>query len=209
MHGSVISASAALLILLPSCMNLVASKNTYTAATSSSAVIVNGAAIRMQLKPEGTSGANYALSAMVVTAAVATFDGPFKWRIEGTGEFGKQESLIVHRIRTRTTITKRDEWYPVNYLGKRAEFTRKKNETGQVRAVYSIPGLLEVMPKKDGALQIDVDLTVVGNHHNERKWVRFRMNPSQKRADEFIFLPTEIVQSIGKSPGDWVESGWD
>ena len=35
------------------------------------------------------------------------------------------------------------------------------------------------------------------------------MNPAEKRQDEFIFLPTEIVQNIGKSPEEWDEKGWD
>lgn len=194
---------------MASCISLVADKNTYVADASSPAVKMNGASIRMQVKPEGTSGGTYALSAMVVSTAVATFDGPFSWRIEAVGVAGKHEYFTVHRIHTRTTITKRDEWYPVSYLGKRADFTVKKGENGPPRAVYPIPGLLKVMPKVDGAMEISVDLTVVGNGRRERKMVRFRMEPSQKRADEFIFVPTEIVENIGKSPAEWKESGWD
>ena len=194
---------------MSSCISLIAKKNTYAADASSPAVKVNGASIRMQVKPEGTSGGSYALSAMVVSTAVTTFDGPFSWRIEAVGKPRNHEYFTVHRIRTRTAITKRDEWYPVRYLGKRADFTVKKGELGPPRAVYPIPGLLKVMPKQDGALEIFVDLTVVGNGHRERKMVRFRMDPSMKRADEFIFVPTEIVENIGKSPSEWKESGWD
>lgn len=209
MHGSRLATSAALLISLGSCVSLIAKKNTYAADASSPAVRVNGASIRMQVKPEGTSGGSYALSAMVISTAVATLDGPFSWRIEATGEMGKQESLVVHRIRTKTSITKRDEWYPVSYLGKRADFKRPQGETGPVRAVYPIPGLLKVKPKEDGAMEIFVDLTVTAQGRSERKLVRFRMDPSQKRQDEFIFVPTEIVENIGKSPSEWQEHGWD
>ena len=105
-------------------MSLIAKKNTYDSAASSPPVRVNGAEIRMQVKPEGTSGGSYALSAMVVSAAVATLDGPFRWRIEATGEAGRQEYLVVHRIRTRTGKTGRDEWYPAGLLGKKADFKR-------------------------------------------------------------------------------------
>ncbi|MEO5714241.1 MAG: hypothetical protein ABIT37_12210 [Luteolibacter sp.] len=206
MHGSGLAASAALLLSLTSCVSLIAKKNTYA---SSPAVKVNGASVRMQVKPEGTSGGSYALSAMVVSAAVATFDGPFSWRIEATGEMGRQEWLVVHRIRTKTMLTKRDEWYPADHLGKRFDFTRPKDETGAVRAVYPIPGLLQVKPKEDGALEIFADLTIAANGRRERKLVRFRMDPSQTRQDEFIFVPTEIVENIGKSPSEWKESGWD
>ena len=209
MHGSRLPTSAALLISLTSCIGIIAKRNTYVADASSPAVKVNGAAIRMQVKPEGTSGASYALSAMVVSTAIATFDGPFSWRIEATGKMGEHESLVVHRIRTRTTLTRRDEWYPVSHLGKRAEFERPIHETGPVRAVYPIPGLLKVMPREDGAMEVFVDLTVVAKGHRERKMVRFRMDPSEKRQDEFIFVPTEIVGNIGKPSSGWKESGWD
>lgn len=192
---------------LSGCVSLMAKKHTYSA--SSSAVRVNGAEIRMQVRPEGTDGGSYAMSAMVVSAVVATMDGPFRWRIEATGELGKQESLIVHRIRTRTSKTKRDEWYPKSHLGKRADFRVRKGEVGPARATYEIPGMLVVKPREDGVMEIFVDLTVKTLGKNERKLVLFRMDPSQTRQDEFIFLPTEIVKSLGKSPADWNETGWD
>ena len=192
---------------LASCVSLNAKKHTY--GVVSPAVRLNGADLRMQVKPEGTTGGSYAVSAMVVSAAVATFDGPFRWRIEASGETGKQESLVVHRIRTRTTKTHRDEWYPAAHLGKRADFKPVKDKPGVARAVYPIPGLLQVKPREDGGLEILVDATVVAKGRAERKLVRFRMDPSQKRQDEFIFVPTEIVRSIGESPADWDESGWD
>jgi hypothetical protein len=211
MHGQRLATRAALatafLAALTGCVSLTAKKHTYGA--TSPAVRLNGADVRMQVKPEGTDGGTYALSAMVVSATVATFDGPFRWRIEATGETGKQESLVVHRIRTRTAKTHRDEWYPASHLAQRANFKQIKGESGITRAIYPIPGLLQVKPRTDGALEIVVDLTVVAMGRGERKLVRFRMDPSQKRADEFVFVPTEIVKSIGQSPADWDESGWD
>jgi hypothetical protein len=145
MHGSRLSTRAALLVFsltsLNSCVSLIAKKNTYDSA-SSSAVQVNGASIRMQVKPEGTDGGTYAVSAMVVSAAVATFDGPFRWRVEATGLLGQQQYFVIHRIRTVTGKTKRDEWYPVSYLGKRADFTQSKSDNSLTHARYPIPGLL-------------------------------------------------------------------
>jgi len=213
MHGSRLPTSTALgaacLISLNSCVSLIAKKNTYGADVASPAVRVNGADIRMQVKPEGTDGGSYVVSAMVVSAAVATFDGPFRWRLEATAPNDGPEYFVVHRIRTRTGKTQRDEWYPVAHLGKRADFKRSKGDATASRAVYSIPGLLVVKPKVDGPLEVFVDLTVVARGRSERKLVRFRMDPSQKRQDEFIFVPTEIVKNIGKSPAEWDESGWD
>ena len=211
MHGSRFPARAALcaicLTSLNSCVSLTAKKHTY--CVSSPPVRVNGAAIRMQVKPEGTENGSFALSAMVVSAAVATFDGPFRWRIEASGENGRQQYFVVHRIRTRTGITKRDEWYPVSHLGKRADFKTSKGATAASHASYPIPGLLVVKPREDGSLEVFVDLTVVAQGRSERKLVCFRMDPSLKRQDEFIFVPTEIVKSIGKSPAEWDESAWD
>lgn len=190
-------------------MGIRADKRTYGAAASSPPVTVGGTAVRMQVKPEGTAPGAIAVSAMVVGGAMATFDGPFRWRLEATGEPGKQEYLVVHRIRTRTAKTHRDEWYPADKLGKRADFTRSAGSSAATRAVYPVPGLLMVMPLEDGALEVDVDLTLASAGQKLRKMVKFRMEPASKRADEFVFIPTEIVESIGKPVSDWDDQGWD
>jgi len=210
MHGTRLAARAALvscILVSASCVSLIASKNTFSA--SSPPVKVNGAEIRMQVKPQGTDGGSFAFSAMVVSAAVATMDGPFSWRLEATGRDGKQEFLVIHRIHTRTSTSKRDEWYPAAHLGRRADFKPVKSAPGTSRAVYPIPGLLEVKPREDGNLEVTVDLTVRSDGRGERKLVRFHMDPSRKRQDEFIFLPAEIVRSIGQSPEEWEDPGWD
>ncbi len=205
-HAARAVLSAALLMSC-SCVGLMAEKHTYSA--SSPAVRVNGADIRMQVKPEGSDGGSYSVSAMIVSATVATFDGPFSWRLEATGKAGSQETLVVHRIHTRTGKTKRSEWYPKEHLGKRADFDVVKTKPDTSRAVYPIPGLLVVKPRVDGDLALTVDLTVRTDGRAQRKLVRFRMDPSQKRRDEFIFLPAEIVRSIGTSPAEWEDPAWD
>ena len=198
-----------LAIPLAGCFSLRATKHSYAPDASSPAVKVNGAAIRLQLNPQGTDGASYVVSAMVVSAAAATFDGPFKWRLEAIGGPDRHEWLKVHRIRTRTALTKRDEWYPVSYLGQRADF-RRRSGTGEAwRAVYEIPGLLKVKPREDGALEVLADVTVRAGGKNERQVVKFRLDPSKGRRDEFSFLPSEIVKSIGKPLEDWEDPGWD
>lgn len=210
MHARHHAARAVLCLVLPAatgCMSLNASRHTF--ALSSPKAHVNGADIRMQVKPEGTENGSFSFSAMVVTAAVATFDSPFRWRLEATGKSGDQQSLVIHRIHTRTAKTKRDEWYPLAHLGRRADFKPLKETPDKNRAVYGIPGLLVVKPREDGALEITVDLTVTAHGRNERKLVRFRMEPAQNRQDEFIFVPVEIATSIGKPMSEWEESGWD
>jgi hypothetical protein len=186
-----------------------ADKHTYESGVSSPAVRVNGARVTLNLKPEGTSGGAYAVSAMVVSAAVATLDGPFRWRIEAVGEPGVHESVVVHRIRTRTALSGRDEWYPRQHLGERADFVRPAGASDETRAIYRIPGLLKVKPREDGALEVMVDLTVKARGRGERKTVLFRLDPAHKRQDEFIFLPTEIISHLGKPMSAWEESGWN
>lgn len=188
-------------------MGLLASKNTYSA--SSSPAKVNGADVRMQVKAEGSGKGSFMFSAMVIGAGVASFDGPFSWRLEAVGQEGRQESLIVHRVLTETEKTKRKEWYPQRYLGQIAKFKPQKDQPGSTRALYQIPGLLKVMPREDGALRVTVDLTVVAHGRRESKRVRFRMDPTKTRQDEFIFIPTEIINNFGKSMDEWEEPNWD
>lgn len=208
MHGHCIAASATLCtIATTGCVSLIASKHTYHA--SSPAVKVGGADIRMQVRPEGDGGGSYALSAMVVSAAVATLDGPFSWRIEATGDAGRQSHLVVHRVRMRTGKTQRDEWFPADLLGRKVDFKVIKETPQRTRALYPMPGLLAVKPREDGELTVDVDLSVVSGGRVDRKLARFRMDPAQGRRDEFMFLPAEIVNSIGKPLEETDDRGWD
>lgn len=201
-----IATACLLAIGFTGCASLVADKHTYAAEAASPAVEVNGATVRLRMKAEGTTNGSFALSAMVVTAAKTTFDGPFRWRVDAVGEAGRHEWVQVHRIRTRTSLSKRDKWYPESHLNERAMF---RNRDDAFRASYRIPGLLKVKPREDGALDVLVDLTVRADGRSVRQVARFRMEPAHKRADEFIFLPAEIITHIGKPMEDWEESGWD
>lgn len=200
-------AAAVSTLLLANCVGVRAEKHTYTAA--SGAVEVGGATVAVQFRPEGTKGPNMMLSAMVIGGGFATFDGPFRWRIEALGEIGKQETLIVHRIRTRTSKSGRDEWFPSRHLGFEKSFRPLKGQAGVSRARYEIPGLLKVKPEEDGRLDVWIDLSVVGRDTRVRKTLRFALDPDTKRADELVFLPVEIVKNIGTEPEDWEDSMWD
>lgn len=200
------AAIAACTSTLGGCAALVADRHTYEAEAASPAVVVNGASVRLRMKAEGTENGAFVISAMVVTAGRATFDGPFRWRVDAEGEAGRHEWIQVHRIRMRTDETKRDEWYPERRLGERAVFRQRDDG---FRASYRIPGLLNVKPREDGALDVWVDLTVHADGRSVRRVARFRMAPAHKEANEFVFFPAEIVSNIGKGPEDWNESGWD
>jgi hypothetical protein len=191
-------------LALSSCANLVAKKQTY----QSSSARVNGAEVALQVKPQGTESGSFMLSAMVYSAAVANLDGPFSWRVEALGQPGVQESLRIHRIRTRTQWSRQEEWYPAEHLGREVSFRKWRGHPEQTRAAFEIPGYLKVKPRVDGPLQIWLDLTITAHGKSERKWLMFRLDPQQKRQDEFIFLPAEIVKGIGTSPEDWDDAGW-
>lgn len=198
--------SGACVLLGAGCAALVADRHTYEPEAASPSVVVNGAQIRMRMKTEGTEDGAFAISAMVVTAGKATFDGPFRWRVDAIGKAGSHEWIQVHRIRTRTATTRRDEWYPQRHLGERAVF--RQVDDG-FRASYRIPGMLNVKPREDGALDVLVDLTVRADGRSVRRVAQFRLGPAHKEASEFVFFPAEIVENIGKSPEDWDDSGWD
>jgi hypothetical protein len=192
--------------LLPNCAAISARKHTYARRAAGP---VNGAQVSLSLKPEGTAGGSFMVRAMVVSGGVATLDGPFRWRIEALGEEGKQQALVVHRLRTTTAATKRDEWYPEKHLGRRGGFRPVKTEPGRTRAVFEIPGYLEVKPREDGALTILADVSVQTAGRWQRRLLKFRLDPAEKRQDEFIFLPAEIVKGLGSDPADREDPGWD
>ncbi len=194
------------LALLPGCAAFRAQKHTYGSSGTAS---VNGAEVALRVKPEGTAGGSYVMSAMVVSGGMATLDGPFRWRIEATGDSGKHEKLVLHRLRTKTALTKEDEWYPARSLGREASFRDLKDRPGKSKAVYEIPGLLMVKPREHGGLEIFADVSIKSAGLWEREMVKFTMTPAEKRESEFIFIPAEIVKGIGSSPADWEDSGWD
>ena len=189
------------------CGIMVAKKHTYLG--QSRGLDVNGATVRMQVKPEGDAGGSYALSAMVVSAAAGTMDGPFRWRITAIGETGRHERLIVRRIETRTSKTKRQEAYPAEKLGRYVEFRRLKQDPAKARAAYEVPGLLLVKPREDGALDVRTLVTVVARGRQESRWLAFHLDPTRKNQREFVFFPAEIVKGIATSPADWDDPGWD
>lgn len=193
--------------VLVSCMGLKATKHTYVGAQRGAEL--GGAEVRVAFRPEGSRPGSFMLSAMIVGGGVATLDGPFRWRVEALGRAGEHESLSVHRIRTRTLKTGRDEWYPAEELGKMAKFRPVKDRPGVVRARYPIPGLLRVKPEEDGGLEVWIDASVAGPAGKSRRLLNFRMEATEKDASEVIFLPTEIAEGVTTDPADWEDPMWD
>jgi hypothetical protein len=185
---------------------MTAAKRTYAGRGGAD---VHGAALVMQVRPEGDAGGAFLFSAMVVGAGSATLDGPFAWRIEATGRAGVHEELVVHRLHTRTATTGRSEWYPPDRLGRRAFFRPVKGDPGSARARYEIPGLLDVRPREDGALTVTADVSVKASGSWRRATVRFKLDPDEKRQTEVIFLPAEIIEGLATDPADWDDPRWD
>jgi hypothetical protein len=52
-------------------------------------------------------------------------------------------------------------------------------------------------------------VVIVANGRRERKVLKFNLDPAEKKESETIFLPAEIVSSIGKPVSEWEEKGWD
>jgi hypothetical protein len=116
---------------------------------------------------------------------------------------------VVHRIHTSTEKSKRSEWYPVAKLNKRENFRDSKEQPGVSRARYEIPGLLKVTSANDGKLTILADISIDAKNGSQRRMVKFTLDPASKRADEFIFLPVELVRTIGKDWEDIEDPSWD
>jgi len=196
----------AVALMCGACMAFRANKRTYAGHGGAE---VNRARLLLQVKPQGSAGGSFALSAMVVGAGAATLDGPFSWRIEATGRDGEHEELRVHRLHTCTAKTKRAEWFPAKQLGRAAKFRKVRGEPGVVRARYEIPGYLEVKPREDGAITVKADVSVKANGRWKRSMVKFHLDPDEKTESEVIFLPAEIIESIGADPEDWDDPMWD
>ena len=189
-----------------SCVALKGEKHTYL---QGGAVEVAGAQVGMGFRPEGTRSGSVMVTAMVVGGGMATFDGPFRWRVEAVGDEGKHELLVVHRIRTRTAKTGRDEWFPESELGRSAPFRPHPEKPGKVRARYAIPGLLKVMPETDGRLDVWVDMSLKVKNRWQRQTVRFKLDPGVKSQNEFLFLPVEVARSIGKPLDEQPDPMWE
>ena len=200
------TAACAVAALCAGCMAFHANKHTYMGGGE---VELNGARLVLQVKPEGAGGGSFAFSAMVVGAGAATLDGPFSWRIVATGKEGVHEQLVVHRILTRTSMTKRAEWFPRDQLGHYAEFRKVRGEPGVVRARYPIPGHLEVKPSEDGAITVTADVSVKARGKWKRAMVKFHLAPDDKSQNEVVFLPAEIISSIGTDFQDQDDPMWD
>ena len=144
-----------------------------------------------------------------IVARKQQFHTRCSWRIEATGQAGKHQRLIVHRIHTRTAVTKHAEWYPAKELGGSVEFRPRKESPGTAVARYRIPGLLKVKPSVDGALTVTADVSVQADGRWERGMVKFRLDPNRKRQTESLFLPAELIKGIGSDPRDWDDPLWD
>lgn len=190
------------MLSLNSCAHFFVKEKTYVTEGESQ---VNGALVTSAVKGMGGK-AGISVSAMVYNAAAGETDGPFLWRIEARGKKGEHESLTVHSLRVKTEKTSRNEPFPSKWLNKAAPFEEmkgKKNE-GVVFAKFQLPGKLEVFPEVDGEITMTVDLTIKANGRSERKTLAFQMQPQVGRKNEMIFLPTEIVSSLGKKdPTEW------
>jgi hypothetical protein len=193
--------------LSASCMGVKATKHTYIGADRGAEL--GGAEVRVAFRPEGSRPGSVMVSAMVVGGGFAEFDGPFRWRVEALGHAGEHEGLVVHRIRTRTLKSGREEWYPASQLGQLAQFRPLKKTPQKVRARYPIPGLLRVMPEEDGGLEVWIDASILGPSGTTRRLLKFRMEAAEKDASEMIFLPAEIARGLTTKPEDWDDAMWD
>lgn len=190
-------------LVLPSCMGVYLNENTYQA--TSKGTDINGADVRIALKPMG--GTSYgSLSAMVVGVGAGSTDGPFIWRVEAEGVEGEHQKLWVNSITVSTSKTGRKEPLPKEFLNVHSKFKQMKGKenAGKSFANHQFPGKLEVYPKKDGDISIIADVSVQSTKGVRRKTLKFELAPNSSKGFDSIFLPTEIINSFGKKdPTEW------
>ena len=187
---------------LNSCAHFFVKEKTYATQGEGK---VNGAVVTSAVKGMGGK-AGMSVSAMVYNLASGETDGPFLWRIEARGQEGVHESLTVHSLRVKTEKTNRNEPFPSEWLNKSSPFEEMKGKknAGVVFAKFQLPGMLETFPEVDGEITMEADLSVKAQGRTERKKLTFIMEPQVGRKNEVIFLPKEIVTSLGKKdPTEW------
>lgn len=194
-------------LLGSSCVGLVANKQTYV--QSSGPHRLNGSELKLQVQPEGTENGSYAISAMVVSTAIANLDGPFRWRLVATGIPGQHGTIQIHRLTTTTRKSARREEFPPGKLGSLVRFQPCGKDALHSRAVFSLPGLLQVKPARDGELTVEADLSISRSGMTRRASIAFKLTPARKSQREWIFIPSEIIQNAGKPLEDTDERSWD
>ncbi len=98
-------------VIQTGCVGFYGTRSTYGGQDGAE---VNGARVSMSVKPEGTSGGTYALSAIVVGVAIANLDGPFRWRIEAEGKEGIHEAMYVQRLRIPLFLFGEISWWKLD-----------------------------------------------------------------------------------------------
>ena len=191
--------------LFTSCLGMYIRDNNYTASTQP--VEINGAKVKIALKPNG--GQSYgSASAMLVGFGAGKTDGPFIWRVEGEGLDGIHDSLWVNNIHVRTSTTNRSEPFDQKLLNYRSEFKplKGKDNAGKTFANHQIPGELLVYPKKDGDITITASVSVRNtSQKTQTKTISFELAPKSSNTFENIFIPTEIINSFGgEGPTEWL-----
>jgi len=187
-----------------SCIGAHLQDNNYSSSTEP--VDINGAEVKIALKPNG--GQSYgSFSALAVGLAAGKTDGPFIWRVEGRGKEGTHESLWVNDITVKTSITKRSEPFDTKLLSFKSDFKplKGKSNAGLTFANHQIPGELLVYPKKDGDVTITANISVKKtNQKTQSKTILFKLSPESSNKFESIFIPTEIINSFGQEdPTEW------
>jgi len=184
-------------------MGVYLNENTYLATSDS--VDINGAKVKVALKPMG--GKSYgSASAMVVGLGAGSTDGPFIWRVEAEGEEGVHEKLWGNSISVKTGINEKSEPFPKEHLDFHSKFKpmKGKDNADKTFANHQFPGKLEVYPKKDGEITVTANISVKSNTSTRSKSLKFTLSPDSSKGFESIFIPTEIIKSFGgKDPTEW------
>jgi len=198
-------------LLVPSCMTVKETSNTYV-INSGSKTSVAGATVAGEFIPQGGSS-TFNASAMVYGVAAGKTFGPYKFALYAAGRPREHDTLTVHSLAYRWASGVRDV-IPSQYTGRPIQF-RNSLTDGVTQAVYHAPGEMKLDFNAESGVTIEADVSVKSSTGTERRTITLKFDRSTVKDTNFISAPHELLRSarqrsipfadfeIGANRADW------
>jgi hypothetical protein len=198
-------------LLVPSCMTVKETSNTYV-INSGSKTSVAGATVAGEFIPQGGSSTFNASAGVYGVAAGKTF-GPYKFALYATGRRRVHDTLTVHSLTYRWASGVRDA-IPAQYTGRAIQF-RNSFTDGVTQAVYHAPGEMKLDFNAESGVTVEADVSVKTPTGTERRTVSLKFDRATVKDTNFVSAPHELLRSarqrsvpfndfdIGANRGDW------
>jgi len=191
-HSALIVAATGASLLLCSCGHVREKSRAYI-PSSTDAAQVGGARVITRLDPQG-GNTGLSLSAMVYFAASFKTEGPYQVVVAAQGREDLHQWLEIKSIRFRTASGKSNH-VPASAF-KEAIFFEPTSVAGTVQAVYRSP--IEFTPdwEQDGAVTVEVDLSIADSNRQFPGRIRQTFTPQNLTKTEFVNVIAEIGRAL-------------